>query len=122
LSKELELVCTLCPMSCTMKVRIEGDRIEVSGNMCPRGAEYAKQEVTNPVRYVMTVARVRGGDIPTVSLITSRPVPKSCMEKVMEATANLELEAPIELGQVVLRNICGADLIATRRVRKVQHH
>jgi len=119
LSKELELICIVCPMSCTLKVRVTDSNIEVSGNQCIKGVDYAKQEVVNPVRHVMTVARVRGGDFQTVSLITSKPVPKACIEKVMEVSAQLELEAPIELGQVVVKDICGANLVATRRVKKI---
>jgi len=118
LHTELELTCILCPMSCTLKVSISDADIDVRGNQCAKGVEYAKQEVTNPVRHVMTVVRVRGGDIPTVSLITSKPVPKNCIERVMEATAYVELEAPIELGQVVIKDVCGTSLVATRRVRK----
>ncbi|MCC6056462.1 MAG: DUF1667 domain-containing protein [Desulfurococcaceae archaeon] len=108
-------------MSCTLKVHISDTNIEVTGNQCIKGVEYAKQEALNPVRHVMTVVKVRGGDLPTVSLITSKPVPKNCIEKVMEATANIELEAPVELGQVVVRDVCGANLITTRKVHKALH-
>lgn len=116
---ELELVCIVCPASCTLKVRRVGEKLEVEGAGCARGVQYAERELTNPVRHVMTVVRVRCGDLPVVSVITSKPVPKSCIESVVKATANLEVEAPVELGQVVVENVCGASLIATRRVRRV---
>lgn len=115
---EVELVCIICPASCTLKARLAGGDVVVEGAGCARGVEYAKRELTNPVRHVMTVVRVRGGDLPVVSVITSKPVPKSCVEEVVKATADLELEAPVELGQVVLEDVCGASLIATRRVRR----
>jgi len=67
----------------------------------------------------MSVVKVRNGDMPTVSVITSKPVPKKCIPEVMKATAEVEVEAPVELGQVILKNICGADIIATRRVKRV---
>jgi len=119
-SEPRELICIICPASCTLRVtRDQSGELRVEGAGCSRGIEYAKQEVANPVRYVMTVVRVRNGDLPTVSLVTSRPVPKSCIPEVMKATAFLEVEAPIEVGQVILRDVCGADLVATRRVRRV---
>jgi CxxC motif-containing protein len=37
----------------------------------------------------------------------------------MKATANVEVEAPVKMGQIVLQNICGADLVTTRKVKRV---
>ena len=116
---EVELVCIVCPASCTLKAQLAGGGLEVEGAGCARGVEYARRELTNPVRHVMTVVKVRCGDLPVVSAITSKPVPKSCVFEVVKATANLEVEAPVELGQVLLENVCGASLVATRRVRRV---
>lgn len=117
---EVELVCILCPASCTLKARRVGERVEVEGYGCARGIEYARQELTKPLRHVMTVVKVRNGELPVVSVVTNKPVPKNCVQEVMKATANLELEAPVEVGQVILEEICGARLVATRRVRRIQ--
>jgi CxxC motif-containing protein len=116
---EVELVCIVCPASCTLRARLVEGELKVEGAGCARGIEYAKQELTNPVRHVMTVVKVRCGDLPVVSVITSKPVPKGCIEEVMKATANLEVEAPVELGQVVVEELCDASLVATRRVKRV---
>ncbi|MET1159338.1 MAG: DUF1667 domain-containing protein [Thermoprotei archaeon] len=117
---EHELICILCPMSCTLKVTVEpSGEIKVEGYQCERGVEYAKQEVTNPVRPVMSVVKVKNGDMPTVSVITKDPVPKKCIPEVMKATANIEVEAPVEIGQIIVENVCGTSLIATRRVKRV---
>jgi len=115
-----ELICILCPVSCTLKVTVDpSGEIHVEGNECQRGVEYAKQEVTNPVRPVMSVVKVRNGDMPTVSVITSKPVPKKCIPEIMRATANIEVEAPIEVGQIIVKDICGVNLIATRKIQKI---
>jgi CxxC motif-containing protein len=117
--KTAELVCIVCPASCNLKVYLEDNDLKIEGASCPRGVEFAKNEVMNPVRYVMSVVKVRGGDIPTVSVITRKPVPKDCIWRVMEALANVEIEAPVEIGDIVLRDICGTDIVATRRVKKL---
>ena len=39
-----ELICIGCPLGCPLTVRLEGDEVEVSGNTCVRGADYAKKE------------------------------------------------------------------------------
>jgi len=118
--RELELYCIICPASCTLRVVVDKDGIvEVRGNQCPRGVEYAKQEVLEPRRYVISVVRVHHGDMPTVSVITGKPVPKDCIWRVMELLASIEVEAPVEIGDVVLKDICGTDVVATRRVKRV---
>jgi len=120
MSKELELTCIICPASCTLKVTVEDNKvIKVEGNLCPRGVEFAKNELSNPVRYVMSVVKVREGDLPTVSVVTRNPVPKNCIWQVMEALAKVEVEAPVEIGDVIVKDICGTDIIATRRAKKI---
>jgi len=113
-----ELVCIMCPASCTLRVNVNGGGLRVEGNRCPRGVEYARQEVVKPLRRVMSVVKARNGDLPTLSVITRDPVPKECIWLVMEKLASLEVEAPVEIGGVILRDVCGTDIVATRRVRR----
>ncbi len=114
----VELVCAVCPASCTMRVVVRGGVVEVTGNRCPRGVEYARQEIEAPTRYVISVVRVVGGDLPTVSVKTRRPVPKDCIWLVMEKLKDVVLTAPVNIGDVVLRDVCGTDVVATRRVAR----
>lgn len=120
MSREEELVCIICPASCTLKVTVQDNKVvKVEGNLCPRGVEFAKNEISNPLRYVMSVVKVKGGDLPTVSVVTRNPVPKNCIWQIMEALAKIEVEAPVEIGDVIIKNICGTDIIATRRAKKI---
>lgn len=122
MSRKEELVCIICPASCTLKVEVDTQNnkvVKVEGNLCPRGVEFAINEVLNPVRYVMSVVKVVGGDMPTVSVITRNPVPKKCIWQIMEALAKIEVEAPVEIGDIIIKDICGTDVIATRRVKKL---
>ncbi|MBS7611310.1 DUF1667 domain-containing protein [Candidatus Bathyarchaeota archaeon] len=117
---EEDLICIICPTSCTLRVCKElSGSLRVEGALCPKGVEYAIREVNDPRRVVISVVKVVGGDLPTVSVKTSKPVPKKCIPEIMKATASIELKAPVEIGQVVIRDICGVDVIATRRVKKV---
>ena len=56
-----ELICIGCPLGCPLTVRMEGEQIEVSGNTCKRGEDYAKKEVLHPARTVTSSVHVRGG-------------------------------------------------------------
>jgi len=102
-----------------MKVYLDGERIlKIEGNMCPRGEEYAKQEVTEPKRIVISVVKVNGGEIPTVSVKTKKPVPKRCISKIMKILSRIKVDAPVSMGQIIVEDVCGTDIIATRDVKR----
>ena len=57
-----ELTCIICPIGCTLTAELkEGSVTDVTGNGCPRGAEYAARECTCPERVLTTTAAVAGG-------------------------------------------------------------
>ncbi|MEM2050156.1 MAG: DUF1667 domain-containing protein [Thermoproteota archaeon] len=117
MNRNVEYTCIVCPAGCLLKVEVEGNRVvKVDGAGCPKGVEYAKQEFSDPRRMVFTVVRVRNGELPTVSVKTSKPVSKSKVFNLMRMLASIELEAPVEIGQVVLSDAYGAEVVATRRV------
>ncbi len=74
--EEYNLTCIRCPMGCSLHVSVAGDEVTVTGNTCPRGADYGRQEVTAPVRTVTSTVPVTGGQIPVVSVKTAGDVPK----------------------------------------------
>lgn len=115
---EREFICIICPIGCSIKVYRALDDIKIEGALCPRGINYVKQEILDPKRVVVSVIRVKNGDLPVVSIKTDIPVSKKCIDKIMRLTALIEVEAPIKIGQVIAKDICGANLIATREVRK----
>ncbi|ALV62652.1 hypothetical protein ADU37_CDS09530 [Thermococcus sp. 2319x1] len=113
------LTCIVCPMGCTMEVEIENGKVkEVSGYKCPRGKEWAIEEVISPKRVVMSVIKVKDGKLPTVSVKTDRPVPKEKIPELMKLLAKIEVKAPVEVGQVILEKPLNLDVkvVATREV------
>ena len=110
-----ELICIVCPQGCHLKVD-EENGCAVTGNSCPRGAEYGKMELTHPTRIVTSTVRCGGGLYPRCPVKTDRAVPKELIFQVMEALEGTALTAPVRLGQVVLENVCGtgANIVATR--------
>ena len=109
-----ELICIVCPQGCRLKVEENG--LTVTGNSCPRGAEYGKMELTHPTRVVTSTVRCEGGLYPRCPVKTDKAVPKELMFRVMEALEGVTLTAPVAVGQVVVENVCGtgADVVATR--------
>ena len=112
------LTCIGCPMGCALTVSIEADHIGVEGNTCPRGADYAKKEVTNPTRIVTSSVRVNGADIARVSVKTASDVPKSKIFDCMKEISAVQLNAPVSIGDVVIENCAGTgvSVIATKNV------
>ena len=51
-----KLICIACPRGCALTVTIDDatNIIEVSGNSCPKGISYGKQEVLCPMRTLTT--------------------------------------------------------------------
>lgn|SRR5699024_6374558 len=114
-----ELICINCPLGCGLTVTLEDkEAVKVEGNTCPKGEAYGKKEVTNPTRIVTSTVRVSGGVLPVVSVKTASDIPK---EKVMDCARtlkNVEIQAPVSIGDVVLEDICGTGvpMIATKNI------
>lgn len=93
----------------------QGEVVSVSGNTCPRGEKYARQECTVPVRTVTAVVPVSGSATP-LSVKTSKPVPKKMIRDVMNVLSEISISLPVVTGQVIVPNVLntGSDIIATR--------
>ena len=107
----MKLTCIICPKGCALTY----ENGLVSGNACKRGAEYAAREATAPMRDITTTLPVSNRGIP-VSVKTSAPIPKEAVLQAMEHIRTRSAAAPIRRGDVLIRDICGVDLIATMTV------
>ena len=64
---------------------------------------------------------VIGGELPLVSVKTEKAIPKRLLLEAMAEIAEIEVEAPVEIGQVIKDNLIGTGvkLVATRNIKKV---
>ncbi|MGY4687812.1 DUF1667 domain-containing protein [Petrotoga sp. DB-2] len=122
--KKKKIVCTQCPLGCKINVVYtdsdEIEIVEVKGNRCERGLEFVKQEITDPLRVVVTSVKVEDGKIPMASVRSDKPVPLRLMQDIMKVLKKTKVKAPIKRGDVVIQNILdtGSDIIATRSVNR----
>lgn len=120
--KEVNLTCVQCPLGCKLKVKMDdaGVVLDILGNRCNRGKEYAMQEVVDPKRVIPTNVKVINGVDELVSVKTTNPVPKRLMWEIMNIIKETEVEAPVKIGQVIIKDILktGADIVATREVER----
>lgn len=114
-----ELTCIGCPLGCQLTVQMESGGISVSGNTCPRGAKYAKNEITCPKRMVTSTVRITGGEIARLSVKTETEIPKEKMTACMQEIHRVCVAAPISRGSVIIENCAGSgvNIIATKDVR-----
>ena len=113
------LTCIGCPLGCQIMVEVKnGEVFAVNGNTCKRGEDYAKKEVTCPTRIVTSTVKVIGGAASVVSVKTKSDIPKEKIFDCVRALKELEVKAPVAIGDVVLCDVAGTgiDIIATKSV------
>ncbi len=113
---ERNITCIICPRGCAMQAKITDAGVTVTGHTCPKGEEYAINECTNPVRTVTAAIRVANRYNTMVSVKTDAPVPKDKMFAVMELLHQTQVQAPAAIGDVVLKDVFGANVVVTRNV------
>lgn len=115
----MKLICINCPRGCHLEVE-QGTEIKVTGNACPRGFTYAVSEITNPLRTLTTTVAIRSQSHHRLPVISSEPLPKGKIMAAMKALKGLQVQAPVEMGEVVLADILGLgiDIVASRSIEK----
>lgn len=110
-----ELVCIVCPKGCRLTVSGEGE-LTVTGNSCPRGVDYGIKEVTSPTRVITSTVKIEGGIHNRLPVKTSGDIPKGMMGQCMEVINSITVQAPIEMGAILVANVLdtGVHIIATR--------
>lgn len=118
MDKERELICICCPRGCRLKV---SQSLEVTGNFCPRGAIYGKQEVLSPERVITSTVKIDGAELPLCSAKSEKPIPKGLLFKAMEEINALSIKAPIKVGDILIKDLAGSGipLVATSTLKKI---
>ncbi len=99
----------------------DGKITSIIGNACTKGIKYAEGEFINPLRILPTTAKVLGGELPLVSVKTEKAIPKRLLLKAMTEIAEIEVKAPVKIGQVIKDDLMrtGVSLVATRNIKRV---
>jgi CxxC motif-containing protein len=114
-----KLICISCPVGCTLMVTVDGETvIQVDGESCKKGIEYAENEIRDPRRMIASTVRVKKGIHPLAPVYTERPIPKPIIKEVLEKLREIELTAPIEHNKIIIENVLGTgvNIIASRDI------
>lgn len=110
------LTCIVCPLGCEIEAELDNGRvISVAGNSCKRGAEYAKNECTNPQRTVTSTVKCKNGAL--VPVKTDRTIPKSRVAECMAIINAASPDLPISIGDVIIENVFGSNIVATANMK-----
>ena len=112
-----KLTCIVCPIGCSLSIVLDDNKnvIDVKGNTCPRGKDYAINECINPVRVVTSTIKLDDGRI--IPVKTNRPIPKDKIFDCMEIINGYIASSPINIGDVIISNVFGADIVATKNIK-----
>lgn len=127
-TETLQFNCTTCPSECLLTVKVVRDAngavVEVrsvTGNSCPRGDKFARQELTCPMRVLATTVAVSGGDEALLPVRTAEAIPLALHAQAMDLIRGLVVDEPIRMGDIVLEDLLGTniDLIASMDIDPV---
>ena len=115
----MEKICISCPAGCHLKITFspEGIPEEISGNTCPRGEIYARNEIQDPRRIVTACVPVTGSPrTKCLPVRTDKPLPKSMIRDLLEEIYALRLELPQKSSTVLIRDFknSSVNVILTR--------
>lgn len=112
-----ELTCIVCPMGCELSVNYDenNNKFEICGNKCNKGIEYAKSELTNPVRMLTTTIKVDNKYKNTLCVKTDKAIPKGKIFEALKIIKKLKVDGEIKVGDILIENILdtGSNIVAT---------
>lgn len=103
-----KLTCISCPTGCELEVTQEKEGLlSVTGHQCPRGEEYAREEVTAPKRIVTTTVAIEGMHRRRVPVRTDKPLPVEEINNILMELHSMTLELPVHRGDILIVDFKG---------------
>lgn len=113
-----KLTCIMCPIGCELDVCGSENDLQVTGNKCEKGLDFAREEVLAPKRNLATSVPINGRRFKMLSVRLSDRVPRSQLFDVLQEIARLRPAPPVKRGEILIENVLDleANVIATRSV------
>jgi len=85
-----------------------GPILEVEGNGCEKGLEFAKAETENPTRSLTTTVRTTIPGVPVLPVRTDGEIPKGKIMEAMHALSGVTVSLGLDLGDTVVEDLVGS--------------
>ena len=110
-----ELVCIACPIACRLTVtRTRAAEVKVTGNRCPRGELYGREEVLAPRRILTAVVPTDSARFPCAPVRTDRAIGRALVPGLLQELYARRVSLPVRQGQVLMEDVDGARVVFTR--------
>jgi len=122
-AEEKYITCIGCPKGCQIKILKKANgEITAEDFFCKKGQEYAIQEYKDPKRILTTTLKVQNGQLQLIPVRSNLPIPKNRLIDCMNYMADVEIKAPIKMGDVLISNILNlnVDIISSRDLETLQ--
>jgi CxxC motif-containing protein len=116
-----ELICIVCPRGCSIRAEKKPDgTFDITGNTCKRGYDFARSELTAPMRTICSTVRTAFPECPAAPVRVSRDIPKARIFDVMREINAVTVRERLGRGDVVIGDVLGlgADVIITSDILK----
>ncbi|MDA3810511.1 MAG: DUF1667 domain-containing protein [Spirochaetaceae bacterium] len=121
-----EIICISCPIGCHLSVSfienddIQAEDIDITGNKCPRGLVYGREEILSPKRVVTATCAVSSVYMGRIPVKTTGPLLKYSINPLLEDLYKIRLTPPVSTGDTIIENFMnsGINVIATRSLSK----
>ena len=92
----------------------------MSGNRCPRGEIYGREEMLSPRRVVTATVRTDAEEARRLPVKTTAALPREWIDELLAELYRMEVRLPIGRGEVIIPNVKGSgiDVVATRTFRR----
>ena len=117
--KKFNKICINCPAGCHLDITVDdNNQISVSGNTCPRGLNYARQELTDPRRIVTAVVFADCCKRICIPVKSNAPVPMEMIPGLLKTLFATRVKLPVSVGDVILRdfNGSGIDIVSASEI------
>ncbi|AKN33151.1 hypothetical protein Ccar_20830 [Clostridium carboxidivorans P7] len=116
-----EIICDKCNKKCILGIDKYDDSIEVSGNLCNIGEEYANFKINNNKDIFTTLVRIKGANSNVISVKSTKPLDKKLWVECSKALSRLYVGAPMRQGDIVCKNILntGVDIVSTKTMVRI---
>ncbi len=119
-----EIICIVCPIGCRLTVSKDDAQTHgylIEGNKCARGITYGIKEMTNPTRIIPTTVVIKNAFLSRLPVKSDQPFPKAMIFEFMKVANSVEVEAPVKIGDVIIKNVLGTgiNIVATRSMESI---
>jgi len=110
-------------MGCRVALDSSKGDFVFSGNKCPNGEEFAKTEMTAPLRTLTTTVKTVFPDMPVLPVKTNGEVPKDMLTKIIWELSRVLVTERIGIGGTIAANILdtGCDIISTSGMEREEY-